>query len=139
MNLLENAVIAQALVTDNNLVEICKVKDLVGEKGTLSVSVDNLLRTEKALQLIVTTEEGKVLRLITSGAVGAAIRAKELPLKTVATFPVVEYATKGSGEIIPMVVNPIGSSVLVSIEAKTFDKGEYKREFKGDIKELIAF
>ena len=138
MNVLENSVLASAEVTESTLVVICKVSDITGAKGSLNANLDNIARTDKAVMLTATAENGKSFKLLCSGAVGQAIRAKQLKLSDMGSFPVIEYTTQSDSSVIPMVTMPQGSAITVGVEASKFSKVEFKRTSVFNPADLIA-
>lgn len=142
MEILKNLVLQSALTTANELTTICKVSDLVGPKGQLQVSLDNLQKEGVGVLLLATRATGETYRLMTSTALSQSLRAKDIKLSDLGSFPIIEYTVQGgknAGTVIPMVTMPQGSAITVGIVAEKFSKEDYKRASTYKPEELIAF
>jgi hypothetical protein len=136
-NVLENSVLLGALATENTLKVIGLVSDVMGAKGTITVSLDNLRREGVAVRTTITDSTGKVYNVICSKQVSEGIRDKSIKLNQVATFPITEYVTR-EGTIIPKIVLPLGSSVIVGVESKSISTVPYVRATEDNILDFVA-
>jgi hypothetical protein len=136
-NVLENSVLLGALATENTLKVIGLVSDVMGAKGTITVSLDNLRREGVAVRTTITDSTGKVYNVICSKQVSEGIRDKSIKLNQVATFPITEYETR-EGTIIPKIVLPLGSSVIVGVESKSISTVPYVRATEDNILDFVA-
>lgn len=126
-----DAVLMGAERSDSVLKVIATVREVAGVNGSVSMSVDNLARVGKAVQLTIRNPDTKqVFKIITSSRLSEALRNKEVKLEMIGGFPVVEYTTEqGEGVTIPMVVFPEGSGIEITRDVVTFREEAYVRAY----------
>ena len=139
INIMNHAILNQSRVVAGNLTTITTVGALVGPKGQITTTSNSILNKDKALVLRLINEKNEAWQLICSTNVSSAIRNKELKLSELGDFPIVEYTTQGTQEVIPMIVFPEGlASDVITLEATKFSKTPFTRKSAYKPEDLIA-
>lgn len=136
---MENSVLLGSLIEESAIKQITTVGALMTNKGRLELTENNLLNDTKALQVRVFNDKGQGFKIICSSAVSKAIRAKDMKLGDLHHMPIIEYETKGSGEIIPMITFPEGSGAVLSFSAEKNTKAPFERKSSYKPEDLVAF
>lgn len=115
-------------------VELGTIAELTGVGGKCCLIESNYKNPERQVMLVLKKADGTSTIVTCSPKVSNALRAKEVTLRQVHHFPIIETVSK-DGEIINTVAMPSGGLIEFDIAAEVV---EYKPEVF-DPSELVAF
>ncbi len=109
---------------------------LAGIGGKVALVPSNFINHNKRVVLVIKQSNGKSAMVTCSANVSEGLRAQEITLTQVQSFPLVEQLTT-EGEIINLVIMPSGKNQLVEVDV-TAEVVEFDVPTL-DITELVAF
>ena len=111
-------------------VELGTIAELTGVGGKCCLIESNYKNPERQVMLVLKKADGTSTTVTCSPKVSNALRAKEVTLRQVQSFPIIETVSK-DGEIINTVAMPAGgliefdiASEVVEYQAPTFDPSD---------------
>jgi len=116
--------------------ELGTVAENAGIGGNVALVPSNFINHDRRVVIVVEQASGKSSMVTCSSNVSKGLRAKEITLTQIQSFPIIEQVTP-NGEIINLVTMPSGNSNLVKV-AVTNEVVDFEVPTL-DISELVAF